>query len=315
MDSSGYTSRRTDLQMQPWEQEGISFPKMRAFHSAWLMYIDGDEHKTLRQLVLGVVKSVAPSSVGALHIMSESCAQGVLEETGIDAMSLAWHRDFLGLTIVQQSEVLGHAQRILLFFFFDEVPTGGVAELEGDIDCLHTWFESEQFQEDGLMFRLKMAGVPVSTQLNIIIDSLEPIRCALSTLLYQLASTACKGMAPADMVQEVLRLYPPFRFINRMEVCPVSHGNQKTGIDLYKVNRDASVFPNPHHFHPDTQSRRHMSFGYGRHSCPGAGVSVKFLEDVVQTLKGHQLALLEGELETDKGFCRVKNLKIEVRAV
>ena len=76
--------------------------------------------------------------------------------------------------------------------------------------------------------------------------------------------------------EEALRLRPPFfgffrRATRDTEVagCPISAGD-----DVYMswaaANRDAQQFPDPASFSLDRGRNRHLSFGFGIHTCPGA---------------------------------------------
>jgi cytochrome P450 len=77
-------------------------------------------------------------------------------------------------------------------------------------------------------------------------------------------------------IEEVLRLRPPFFGFFRRATHDVSVGETaiQEGQDIYcgwaAANRDPAVFDRPSELDIERPSIRHMSFGFGIHSCPGA---------------------------------------------
>jgi len=82
-----------------------------------------------------------------------------------------------------------------------------------------------------------------------------------------------------EVVEEILRLSPVFRVMNRR--CTADHSVGDTM--LYKgddvllwiasANRDTDMFPQGDRFVPSPLSKRHLSFGIGPHTCLGAGLA------------------------------------------
>jgi len=80
-------------------------------------------------------------------------------------------------------------------------------------------------------------------------------------------------------VEEVLRLRPPFFGFFRRTTQPVVVGETAipAGQDVYvgwaAANRDPKMFDSPQEFKLDRAMNRHMSFGFGIHTCPGASLA------------------------------------------
>lgn len=80
-------------------------------------------------------------------------------------------------------------------------------------------------------------------------------------------------------VEEVLRLRPPFFGFFRRVTRPVtlSDTSLAPGQDVYvgwaAANRDPQMFETPAEFRLDRTSNRHMTFGFGIHTCPGASLA------------------------------------------
>jgi cytochrome P450 len=91
-------------------------------------------------------------------------------------------------------------------------------------------------------------------------------------------------------VEEALRLYPPFfgffrRTTGTVEVNGVA---LPAGEDVYMgwaaANRDPAEFEQPASFDIDRPNLRHMSFGFGVHSCPGAALARMELKVLLEEL-------------------------------
>jgi cytochrome P450 len=55
-------------------------------------------------------------------------------------------------------------------------------------------------------------------------------------------------------------------------------------LDIAAANRDPSVFTGPDHFDPDRAAIPHLTFGAGRHRCPGAAHALALAEGMAEVL-------------------------------
>lgn len=100
-------------------------------------------------------------------------------------------------------------------------------------------------------------------------------------------------------VEEALRLYPLFLgfFQRTTHSVAVSAVDIPAQCDVYMgraaANRDPKVFPAPGEFQLSRYPNRHLSFGFGIHSCPGAA-----------------LARLELQVLLEELFRRIPNLRV-----
>jgi cytochrome P450 len=91
-------------------------------------------------------------------------------------------------------------------------------------------------------------------------------------------------------VEETLRLRPPFFGFFRRATKPVSISGVDIpqGCDVYMgwaaANRDPSAFEVPADFKIQRPQNRHLSFGYGIHSCPGAALARMELRVLLEEL-------------------------------
>ena len=109
---------------------------------------------------------------------------------------------------------------------------------------------------------------------------------AMASLIYEVFSRpAVRDVLRDDpgrisaAVEELLRLRPPFFGFFRRTTKPVvvAETSIPAGHDVYvgwaAANRDPQVFESPGEFRLDRPTNRHMSFGLGIHTCPGASLA------------------------------------------
>lgn len=116
-------------------------------------------------------------------------------------------------------------------------------------------------------------GLPDDDVLRIVPRLARNAALGVLDLTSSLARCAVGGGAsgaPHDVVEEVLRLDPPVKGVQRVDLADGSD----LVVHLAAANRDPAVFRDPDVFDPSrTNLTDHLSFGRGRDSCVGAPVA------------------------------------------
>lgn len=107
-----------------------------------------------------------------------------------------------------------------------------------------------------------------------------------------------------DAVEELLRLYTPYRGFARTSRRDVEIGGRKIcageaiALVFTSANRDEDHFEKPDEFDIDRPVRDHITFGRGPHNCPGAGLGrlqIRLaLEEMLARTKGFEIV---GDIE------------------
>lgn len=85
--------------------------------------------------------------------------------------------------------------------------------------------------------------------------------------------------ADPAVIEELLRFDTSVQQVARFATAPLEvAGHHIAAGDLVLImlgaaNRDPDVFEYPDRLHPDREIKRHLSFGYGVHYCPGSGLA------------------------------------------
>jgi hypothetical protein len=143
------------------------------------------------------------------------------------------------------------------------------------------------------LLRLDVDGEPLPRRQvralvrNLITGGLTTTSQLLGNVLYEVLSRPVVEQAVrggeaqlARVIEESLRIAPPVLFMARGCVrdtavggTPIAAG-QRVIIGSASANRDERVFTEPDSFDPDrTNADQHLTFGYGAHVCPGAGLA------------------------------------------
>ncbi|HWF90091.1 MAG TPA: cytochrome P450 [Pyrinomonadaceae bacterium] len=120
----------------------------------------------------------------------------------------------------------------------------------------------------------------------------------------------------SDVVDEVLRLHPPFPFLHRwvQQRCECHGVVLERGahvlIDLGAANRDPAVFIDPDDFSPGRKGGMDLSFGHGAHRCPGAALARLQIRIALRTLLSLQPPLVPVSIEAEPGTVRTGHLTV-----
>ena len=124
------------------------------------------------------------------------------------------------------------------------------------------------------------------------------------------------GADLSDIVDEVLRLHPPFPFLHRwvQQRCECHGVVLEPGahvlIDLRAANRDSASFIDPNQFVPGRKDKLDLSFGHGPHRCPGAALARLQTQIVLRTLLSQQPPLVPVSVEAEPGTVREGHLVV-----
>jgi cytochrome P450 len=120
----------------------------------------------------------------------------------------------------------------------------------------------------------------------------------------------------SEIVDEVLRLHPPFPFLHRwvQQRCEclgvVLEPRAHVLVDLGAANRDPTVFVDPDQFIPGRKGGMDLSFGHGAHRCPGAALARLQIGIALRTLLSLEPRLVPVSAEAEPGTVRSGHLVV-----
>jgi|GEM_PF-5103213 len=303
--SQEYSSARVHTSFAPWEAYGPAhLERIRAFFGQWLMYREGDAHRTQRKRAAKALSQVTSQQAFRnlpCHLLIDG--DGRMHTETVATFCRYAHRQLWGLSEQQHRDMLAKS-RAILAFLGDQHPTQ--SKLEQTVHAiadLETWFQTEVFAAEAWPSIAREAGVDDAVSLNMMVDSYDPVEAAMSSFLFTWAQSEVdrKAMSFSGLVDAALRTSPPFRYINRICVKDAST-IEKHSIDLLACAAE------------DTGATPSLHFGFGRHLCVGAAAAKSILQSVhnylVAPVNRLTVSDVRGERVARDGLCFVDEIAI-----
>ncbi|MCL9793443.1 cytochrome P450 [Frankia sp. AgKG'84/4] len=165
-----------------------------------------------------------------------------------------------------------------------------------------------------------------STALLFFLAGTETSSAFITALIYCLGREGVELSAlrnpavRADLIEEVLRLYPPVRTIVRFARTDLSVAERAIPrhsavvISIAAANRDPRLFSEPDQFRPGRPERGSIPFSVGSHGCPGAALAKSefdlLLDRLSQRCRRVDLKRDSGRLES-QSFARPADFCVE----
>jgi cytochrome P450 len=274
---------------------------------------DGEEHSFWRQLFVGTINAKAASRVhdhlkadldAILDEMIERGHGDIATEVGdiIPARAIFY---LLGIDDTGGQRTIFELNRKMLAEFDDPVKrTGNLKQI-----AQFAWEELQKRKanprEDALtvLANATRDGVPIDKEgLGSVVTSMlaggsGTTATAIADLLFEVLSRpAIRRQLLADRslvaaaVEESLRLHTPFFGLYRRATKQVEIGgetlpeNSSFLMCWQSANLDPESFDEPHAFRLDRKPVRHLTFGLGRHACPGSPLARMELNLVLERI-------------------------------
>lgn len=272
-----------------------SHPRLHDFYMSWPMYRDGPSHAVLRRQILVALSRV---ELRVRPLVDEYLGRCEIEDKDLGEFARAWHRELLGTNEDQQEKIIEDTGLVTGVFFGTRTSLEDFEEAEKAISRLLPWFRDQQFGK-GLIAEMRAEDVPMPTQLSVVTDSLDPMGSAVAAIACD-AATAPPARDANTIVDQALRCFPPFRYINRWS----NELEEGVRIDLLACQQNASSSGK-------ACSGPSLSFGFGLHSCPARAIALEMLPRVAEHVRDLGFRLVSRPtLEASNGQCRLSGVML-----
>ncbi|MDQ0458361.1 hypothetical protein [Rhizobium paknamense] len=303
-------SDRQSARLAAWEAEyPDAVGTLMPFLSQWLMYMDTGEHHSLRRAALSILSADAPTiTEQVFDALGAAAGKGEITFNTCISVAAAFHRVLFGLSQSEQEFVIAEGDNILNYMF-SSITKEKLIQAAASVTRLEDWVQ-QQTDRPGLLGAFVTAKLPVAVCINLLVDSYHPVIAATTTVVWKWGKQLLSGERPDDGKERVaacLRQFPPFTMINRRVL---DSPTEMYSIQIEACNRGGENSPGG-----SRPSQKYgMTFGAGKHSCLGAGVSLSYL----YALNGALLKLqavynvtsVGGEIGSDDGHYQVNDLLI-----
>ncbi len=287
--------------------------QVRQFFQQWPMYIDGDQHKKLRGLLLQVLRKYqSPDRDELCEQLTRTLNVDHIGLKQIEECVLLWHSYYFGIELADDAELMRRSEPLISLVIFHDYSL--LEPAKDAMNFINSFFEGRKFSENGLVAQLLDAGVGSGTVMNFLVDSYTPMIAGTSSVLFH-AFNADPSETKAHkerraLVQASLNRLPPFRYINRI-VSDTDNNSNWVGVDVLACNRDLAQTPT-------IESRRKqiaLTFGTGKHMCLGLNPALELFDDLVlvaSRLRDWRGASVVGEICDSEPVCTVKDVLVKL---
>ncbi|WP_380184018.1 cytochrome P450 [Kalamiella sp. sgz302252] len=335
------SSDRKRQQFQSVSQCPFSAPLID-FYGQWLMYMDGEAHLEARKLIAVALSKASKNVEEIVDRCFQHCLKKVLPQSG-KSQDLAANfavplvtsvlAAVFGISSERYSQIIEISKPVVMF-----LGNGDVGDKEQRkrvivslqethavlLSCIDECTDPESVI--GHLLQKNVAITDITPLLiNIVIDGYDPLLAAVNVYLLKLS----QGLLPSDSLKsgqvfdEVVRLETPFQYCARIATEDIRLGNyairkgERIMSFISAANRDPEYFPLPDEILLREQKFKNISFGAGKHVCPGGNMTKKIairLFDLLSLAQNRVTIVYLGEKWTDTfGFRFLKHLAVEVQ--
>ncbi len=322
------------------EIEALNFSEVLIkFYGEWLMYMDGKKHQELRKKIN---KSLASSYSKVDDIVYNSWENiklkfnqkhiNIIEEISKPLVTNTLST-LLGISDSDYLKILNSSSPIISFlgngdFKEEKIREEVTNSIKGTGLIIQRIIENKSYEENSVIDTLLKDSTPIEEALplliNVIVDGYEPLLNSINCLVYLVVKEYKKNIdllewENSPIIEEVLRLEPPFQYIARVMSEDLVINNYKIQKGdrvmnfIAAANRDPEIFENPDMFNL-RDNKNHISFGKGSHHCSGASLARKvmalFLEKLKVILKENSIEISNFKWNKNLGYRYLEELEI-----
>jgi len=290
-----------------------SIEQILKFLSGWPMYMDGDIHKQNRISLISAMKLCTTFSEGlSLTCAQELALKDIIDEYTIESTARKWHEAYFGLQDGGFEIIMGLALEMGKYFDAhrneDWDPVSALCKL----NLAREWVKNHIFPKDCLIGHMRKAGINEDLCIAVATDAIYPIKASIGSLIHYICGISnTDEISQSDNQISALSLFiiPPFRYLSRIVPEAGDFEPEAVIIDILECHKGAN--------RPDsTYGLESLSFGKGKHQCPGTGATIQFLSAISKELRGRwrnrDVKYTYESVQYDDGKCRVSGQKVYV---
>ncbi|MCD8851391.1 cytochrome P450 [Staphylococcus xylosus] len=326
LNSSDFTANRKkqfiDKLDASYEQKLI----LKDYYSNWLMYMEGDDHKSLRKKIPEISEKATNEILSDINKEEFNAISDVVKPYSNLVLS-----KIFGLSIIDYQNILKVSTEAVNFLWYPNPTETDIDQTVESIlkttNYINKIIDDKSYNEDGL-FSLMLQNISVESEfiialVNMVIDGHEPFQSSLSNLIFyyiHIKEKVGSEMTDKDLVNESIRIEPPFSYCARECVNDTYiEGNQINNGDrlmvvLYVSNNIEEFENNSKTENCEYSKKNNLSFGHGMHYCLGAQITLLSLEKFIEIFKQiddqYKWQINDYSSETSYGFKSITDLNI-----
>jgi cytochrome P450 PksS len=276
------------------EEQKVKYADLREFYSKWLMYQDSPDHDKAKTFAMRFLKGYnrkANTDNVETNVIVETLRNQTGEFDFVEVyskpMAALLISDLFRIKYPQMLDLLVTSEHVVNLINIDHPSDDFLELVQGRLKEFYATFKDlvdfEKLQSDNSEIELLEADLFIILA-NIFMDGYKSIQALISLVAFNLISNLSVGktrdlsVMSTEWVEELLRYDPPFQYVSRVaqedfqfEGHSIRKGD-KVFLVLAAGNRDEREYKDSNSLSIRDNSKHHLSFGYGKHYCIGAGI-------------------------------------------
>ncbi|WP_189371684.1 hypothetical protein [Tateyamaria omphalii] len=233
-----------------------------AFLRRWPMYSEGQTHKDTKRAIMACMAKPHEGTpcLGALFRDYLDPLQ-VIDDSDLVAMNNIWQCTVMGIEPEVYEAVAPSLDKVTSFFstysadFDFSIPNAAIGELRQFVG-------DYSFADGSLIAEGRSRGLHEDVLINLLADPRPSMLHCIRLLVHHLGVGLCdmhQNISARETVEVLLRDYPPFGSIHRIIQDSEGAIEKTLRVDIRRCNAESS-------------GHTGMTFGFGRHICPGGSL-------------------------------------------
>lgn len=301
------------------ERDAARRTELKRFLSHWPVFSDSEYHERARRTVVRLLRgTVTPQLVASCTELFETRLAAPAAESfdWLEEVARPTGREMIASLVggADAARLIRLSEAVmdeLAAAHLDVALIDRALEAVGELRC---WLEAAR-KDPPTPFVAKLGTVwddpdhgpePATAFLTqMITGAYDPTTTALCVVAERVRAEHLLGLSVVVLREEVFRLATPFRFATRyarqtMSVGPYRlEADDRINLCLGTANLDPEEFPEPLEIRARENAPRALSFGAGKHYCPGALLARTVVEALLTSLKKAQVVFRTEHVERE----------------
>ena len=297
-----FSSKRNKLS-QFTNEQSVQLSRLYEFYSHWLMFNDSPEHNVLRKLAVSLIRNgeTLLSNDRILDYVSRLINDVIQLENNIDVPNMiskpisTWvFSKMFDLEVEELLKILDNSISTVSLLGERNPSFEACFQIQSQLEIL---LKDLDIKLSKLIKRTEFKTLTrdecSDVFLNVLLDGFKSLTSGIENVIYSILSRkedlSQENRLDMEWIEELVGLAPPFQYISRIALndCVIEELKIKTGDKLMlfiSVANRVLVSNSDTKPQKDNSAQRRLSFGLGRHSCPGISLSKRIIYQVVKSL-------------------------------
>lgn len=276
---------RLSIKFQYVDQKNPYIQSVIDFYRNWLMYMEGESHKMLRNACLKHLNTVV-KQFNFYSYIKIKCENYFIKDKRkdvslfIEDLVSSLIAEIIGIKKDEYIKLIEKSKDIVTFLYspspLEEEAQKVLQSINFTKEFLEEIYYSEGFKENSILHEMKKADMfSLDIVINILVDGHDPLCSALNTVVLNYFQN---DFSLYENIKYSLKYYPPFTHCVRVATAQIELPNE------YVIKDGDYIFiVLPQHEKCPFSNHEAIPFGYGGHTCLGKKMTEESLKGLINS--------------------------------